>query len=140
MKNLKYLFISLLAVFFVACEDDFETPNVTEPVQGTAPVLAEITENVDLVLEKKNEKETIIELSWSAATYADPIGVRYYVQIDTVGNEFKNALEFDRVSETTTLITVGGLNTLISDRYAPAKQVELEVRIRAFANEDLDNL
>ncbi|MBN2598252.1 MAG: SusF/SusE family outer membrane protein [Marinifilaceae bacterium] len=140
MKNLKYLFISLLAVFFIACEDDFETPNVTEPVQGTAPVLAEINEDIDLVLEKKNEKETIIELSWSAATYTDPIGVRYYVQVDTVGNEFKNALEFDRVSATTTPITVGGLNTLISNRYAPAKKVELEVRIRAFANEDLDNL
>ncbi len=140
MKNIKYLFISLLAVLFIGCEDDFDTPNVTEPVQGTAPVLTEVTEAIDLILEKKNEKETIIDLSWSAATYADPIGVRYYVQIDTVGNEFKNALEFDRVSETSTSITVGGLNTLISDRYAPAKMVELEARIRAFANEDLNSL
>lgn len=140
MKNLKYLFISLMAVFFIACEGDFETPPVTEPVQGTAPVLSEVTEDIDLVLEKKNEKETIIELSWSAATYADPIGVRYYVQVDTVGNEFKNALEFDRVSTTTTPITVGALNALISSRFTPAKKVELELRVRAFANEDLDNL
>ncbi|BAX81311.1 SusF/SusE family outer membrane protein [Labilibaculum antarcticum] len=140
MKNIKYLFISLLAVLFIGCEDDFDTPNVTEPVQGTAPVLTEVTEAIDLILEKKNEKETIIDLNWSAATYADPIGVRYYVQIDTVGNEFKNALEFDRVSETSTSITVGGLNTLISSRYAPAKMVELEARIRAFANEDLNSL
>ncbi|RXQ96274.1 SusF/SusE family outer membrane protein [Ancylomarina salipaludis] len=140
MKNIKYLFISLLAVFFIACEDDFETPNVTVPVQGTAPVLEEVTEAIDLILEKKNEKDTVVNLSWSAATYADPIGVRYYIQVDTVGNEFKNALEFERVSTTTTSITVGALNTLISTKYAPAKLVELEVRIRAFANEDLDNL
>lgn len=140
MKNIKYLFISLLAVLFIGCDDDFDTPIVTEPVQGTAPVLEEITEEIDLILEKKNEGNAIVELNWSAATYADPIGVRYYVQIDTVGNEFKAPLEFDRVNDITTSITVGGLNTLISERYAPAKMVELEARIRAFANEDLDNL
>ncbi len=140
MNKLKYIFLSLFAVLFIACEDDFETPNVTEPVQGTAPVLEPLTEEIDLVLEKKNENDTIVELSWSAATYADPIGVRYYVQIDTIGNEFKNALEFDRVSEINTTITVGGLNTLISSRYAPAKMVELEARVRAFTNEQLNSL
>ncbi|MCZ4694736.1 SusF/SusE family outer membrane protein [Ancylomarina euxinus] len=140
MKNLKYLFISLLAVLFIACEDDFEMPKVTEPVQGTAPVLNALTEEIDLVLEKKNEGSIIVDLMWTDATYADPIGVRYYVQVDTVGNEFKNALEFDRVSDTKTSITVGGLNTLISSRYAPAKMVDLEARIRAFANEDLQSL
>lgn len=140
MNKLKYIFLSLFAVLFIACEDDFETPNVTEPVQGTAPVLEPLTEEIDLVLEKKNEENTIVDLSWSASTYADPIGVRYYVQVDTVGNEFKSPLEFDRVSDVKTSITVGGLNTLISSRYAPAKMVELEARIRAFANEDLNSL
>ena len=140
MKNIKYLFISLLAVFFIACDDDFETPGITEPVQGTAPVLEGLTEEIDLVLEKKNEGNTIVELNWTDATYADPIGVRYYVQIDTVGNEFQSPLEFDRVNDITTSITVGGLNTLISSRYAPAQMVELEGRIRAFANEDLNSL
>ncbi|MGZ2369736.1 SusF/SusE family outer membrane protein [Ancylomarina sp. YFZ004] len=140
MKNIKYLFISLLAVFFIACEDDFETPDVTEPVQGTAPILEELIEEIDLVLEKKNEENEIVTLNWTDATYADPIGVRYYVQVDTVGNEFKAPLEFDRVNGITTTITVGDLNTLISTRYAPAKMVELEARIRAFANEDLNSL
>jgi len=140
MKNIKYLFISLLAILFIACEDDFEGPKVTEPVQGTAPVLEELTEEIDLILEKKNEGNTIVTLNWTDATYADPIGVRYYVQIDTVGNEFKAPLEFDRVSGTTTDIKVGDLNNLISSRYAPAKMVELEARIRAFANEDLNSL
>ncbi|MFT5748842.1 MAG: hypothetical protein ACI93S_000089 [Ancylomarina sp.] len=140
MKNIKYLFISLLAVFFIACDDDFETPIVTAPVQGTAPVLEGLTEEIDLVLEKKNEESAIVELNWTNATYADPIGVRYYVQVDTLGNEFKAPLEFDRVNDITTTITVGGLNTLISSRYAPAKMVELEARIRAFANEDLNSL
>ena len=140
MKNIKYLFISLLAVFFIACDDDFETPGITEPVQGTAPVLEGLTEEIDLVLEKKNEGNTIVELNWTDATYADPIGVRYYVQVDTVGNEFQSPLEFDRVNDITTSISVGGLNTLISSRYAPAKVVELEARIRAFANEDLNSL
>ncbi|MRT93681.1 SusF/SusE family outer membrane protein [Ancylomarina sp. 16SWW S1-10-2] len=140
MKNIKYLFISLLAVFFIACDDDFDTPSVTEPVQGTAPVLEGLTEEIDLVLEKKNEGNAIVNLNWTDATYADPIGVRYYVQIDTIGNEFKAPLEFDRVNDITTTITVGDLNTLISSRYAPAKMVELEARIRAFANEDLNSL
>ena len=140
MKNIKYLFISLLAVFFVACDDDFDTPSVTEIVQGTAPVLEEVTEDIDLVLEKKNEANTIVDLYWTAATYADPIGVRYYVQVDTLGNDFEAPLEFDRVSDLTKAITVGDLNTLITTRYAPAEMVELEARIRAFANEDLDNL
>ncbi|MGQ1784379.1 SusF/SusE family outer membrane protein [Saccharicrinis sp. GN24d3] len=140
MKNLKYLFISLLAVLFIACEDDFETPNVTEPVQGTAPVLAEVTEDIDLILAKKNESETVVDLSWSAATYADPIGVRYYVQVDAAGNGFTNALAFDRVAKTSTSIIVGDLNTLISGRFSPAVKVELDVRIKAVSNEDLDDL
>jgi hypothetical protein len=140
MKNIKYLFIAMLAVFFVACDDDFDTPTVTEPVQGTAPVLNEVADDIDLVLMKKNEKEIIVDLSWSAATFADPIGVRYYVQVDTVDNDFQNPLEFDRIAETKTSIVAGDLNTLITGRFAPAKQVELEVRIRAFANEDLNSL
>jgi hypothetical protein len=140
MKNIKNLFIAMLAVLFVACDDDFDTPTVTEPVQGTAPVLNEVADDIDLVLLKKNEKETIVDLSWSAATFADPIGVRYYVQVDTADNDFKNPLEFDRISETQTSIVVGDLNTLKAGRFAPAKQVELEVRIRAFANEDLNSL
>jgi hypothetical protein len=140
MKNIKYLFISLLAVLFIGCDDDFDTPIVTEPVQGTAPVLEALSEEIDLVLQKKNEKDAIVELNWTDATYADPIGVRYYVQVDTVGNEFQSPLEFDRVNAITTSITVGGLNTLISSRYAPAQMVELEARIRAFANEDLNSL
>jgi len=140
MKNIKYLFISLLAILFIACEDDFDTPNVTEPVQGTAPVLEEVTEVIDLVLEKKNEDEAIVTLNWTDATYADPIGVRYYIQVDTVGNEFKAPLELDRINGITTTIKVGDLNTLISSRYAPAQKVELDVRIRAFANEDLNSL
>ena len=137
---LKYIFLSLFTVLFIACDDDFETPNVTEPVQGTAPVLNALTKEIDLVLEKRNEKDTILDLMWTDATYADPIGVRYYVQVDTVGNEFKAPLEFDRVNAITTTIKVGDLNTLISSRYTPAKKVELEARIRAFANEDLNNL
>ncbi len=140
MKNLKYLFISFLAILFIACEEDFEKPNVTEPVQGTAPVLEELTEEIDVILAKKNENETVVDLSWSAATYADPIGVRYNVQVDAAGNSFANALEFDRVSETTKTIKVGELNALISDRYAPAVPVELDIRIKASSNEDLDDL
>ncbi|MCW3785627.1 SusF/SusE family outer membrane protein [Plebeiibacterium sediminum] len=140
MKNLKYLFISLLAVLFIACEDDFEKPSITEPVQGTAPVLEELSAEIDVALAKKNENETVVDLSWSAATYADPIGVRYYVQVDAAGNGFANALEFDRVSATTKSIKVGELNTLIADRYAPAVPVELDLRIKASSNEDLDDL
>ena len=140
MKNIKYLFISLLAVLFIGCDDDFDTPIVMEPVQGTAPVLEALSEEIDLILQKKNEGDAIVTLNWTDATYADPIGVRYYIQIDTVGNEFQAPLEFDRVNAITTSITVGDLNTLISSRYAPAQMVELEGRIRAFANVDLNSL
>lgn len=140
MKNIKYLFIAMLAVLFVACDDDFDTPTVTEPVQGTAPVLNEVADDIDLVLLKQNEKDKIVDLSWSASTFADPIGVRYYVQVDTADNDFKKPMEFDRIAETETSIIVGELNKLIAGRFAPAKKVELEIRIRAFANEDLNSL
>ena len=141
MKNISYFLVLILAVFAFSCEEDFMTPPVTSVVQGTAPVW-ETTPPADLdtVLFKRYENETLFSLSWSAATYADKMGVRYYLQVDTKGSNFANPLEFARISATEMNVTIGGLNAVLSNRYPPAEKVEIELRVRVAANEDLANL
>ena len=92
------------------------------------------------MLLKKNENETILNLEWSAPVYADNVGVRYYLQIDTKGSDFANPIEFDRISATEMAVTIGDLNAKLLTRFAPVEKVEIELRIRAASNEDLSDL
>ncbi len=141
MKNISSFLILILAVFAWSCEDDFMTPPVTSIVEGTAPNwTSEPPTDIDTVLFKRLEGENLVSLSWSEATYADKIGVRYSLQVDTKGDEFANPLEFDRTAATEMDVTIGALNAKLMERYNPAEEVEIELRIRAFANEDLANL
>ncbi|NQU55125.1 MAG: SusF/SusE family outer membrane protein [Bacteroidetes bacterium] len=141
MKKIKYLLIVLLAVFIFSCEEEFMTPLVTLPVEGTAPVwVNEPPSDIDTILFKKDENNTIVPLSWTAPVYADNIGVRYYLQIDSKGNNFQNPIGFDRISETEMVLTVGALNSALTQRYMPAVEIEIELRIRAASNEDLADL
>lgn len=141
MKKIKYLLIVLLAVFIFSCEKEFMTPPITSPVEGTAPVwVSEPLLDIDTVLLKKDENNTIVSLGWVAPVYVDNIGVRYYLQLDTIGNNFENPINFDRISETQMEITVGDLNSALAQRYPPAAKIEIELRIKASSNEDLADL
>lgn len=141
MRNIEYFLIVLLAFFIFSCEEDFMTPSVTSPVQGTSPVWVNVPpSNIDTVLFKRNENEILLTLNWTAPVYADNIGVRYFFQIDTKGENFDNPIEFDRIAETELVLTIGALNRALTERYMPAEEVEVDLRIRAFAKEDLYNL
>lgn len=141
MKNLRYFLILILAVVAFSCEEDFMTPPVKSPVEGTAPVwVNQPSSDLDTVLFKRDEKETLFSLSWSAPVYADNIGVRYFLQLDSKGNNFADPIEFDRISATELDVTIGELNNALMKRYNPAEKVEIEMRIRAASNEDLADL
>lgn len=141
MKNIRYFIIIIMAVFLFACEEDFMTPPVTSVVEGTAPVWVNTpSSDMDTVLMKKNEKGTLLELSWTAPVYADNVGVRYFLQVAEMGTDFANPLEFDRISETEMTVTIGDLNELLTERFAPVIEVEVELRIKAVSNEDLADL
>ncbi len=141
MKNIRYFLIAILTVFIFACEDEFMTPPVTSIVEGTSPVwVTEPSSDIDTVLMKKNEGGTLLSLSWTAATYVDKVGVRYFLQVAEKGTDFANALEFDRVSATEMNVTIGDLNAILTERFAPATNVEVELRIKAVSNEDLADL
>ncbi|RIJ48607.1 SusF/SusE family outer membrane protein [Maribellus luteus] len=141
MKNLKYILIVVLAAFTLSCEEDFMTPPVTSVVDGTPPEWTNVpSSDMDTVLFKKNEKETLLNLAWAAPVYADKVGVRYFLQIDSKGSNFSNPIEFDRISATEMRVTIGDLNTALITRFAPVEKVEIELRIRAVSNEDLADL
>jgi hypothetical protein len=138
MKNIRYYLIIILAVFLFSCEDDFMTPPVKSIVEGTAPTwINQPSTEIDTVLFKKNEDGVLLSLSWNAPVYADNVGVRYFLQIDSKGSDFSNPIEFDRVSATEMNVTIGELNTKLTSRFAPVEEVEVEVRIKAVSNEDL---
>ena len=141
MKKIKHFLILILAVFLFSCEEDFTTPPVTSIVEGTAPTwINQPSSDIDTVLFKKNEKEELLSLSWNAPVYADHVGVRYFLQIDSKGNDFSAPIEFDRISDTQMTVTIGQLNSALIERYAPVEKVEIELRIKAKSNEDLADL
>ncbi|MGD9929742.1 MAG: SusF/SusE family outer membrane protein [Mangrovibacterium sp.] len=141
MKNISYFLILILAVFAFSCEEDFMTPPVKTPVEGTAPVwVNQPSSDIDTVLFKRNENGTLLSLSWTAPVYADNIGVRYFLQLDTKGTNFANPIEFDRIAATEMTVTIGQLNAALMKRYNPAEKVEIEIRIRAASNEHLADL
>ncbi|MCW0481524.1 SusF/SusE family outer membrane protein [Gaoshiqia sediminis] len=141
MKNISYFLMLILAVFAFSCEEDFMTPPVKTPVEGTAPVwVNQPSSDIDTVLFKRNEDGALLSLSWTAPVYADNIGVRYFLQLDTKGTNFANPIEFDRIAATEMTVTIGQLNAALMKRYNPAEKVEIEIRIRAASNEHLADL
>lgn len=81
---------------FVSCNDD------TDPVlpQYKASVLTHPANDTLYVLEQVNAAETLLTLDWTAYKQTDLLvgAVSYWIQVDTVGNNFSNAKTLKQVS------------------------------------------
>lgn len=144
MKIIKYIaLILILAIGFISCEEDKDLTKIDE-TSFIAPVLTGITANEAFALAKDTTsvdslKEIWVELSWTEADYGQTLATTYTIQIDKVGNDFANSIEFNMASETEASILVETINSkmfnMADNYYPPLVEANVEIRIKAVVSE-----
>lgn len=149
MKIIKYItLILILAIGFLSCEEDKDLTKIDEST-FVAPVLAGITANEAFALTKDTTsvdslKEVWADLSWTKAEYGQTLATTYTIQIDKVGNDFANPIEFNMASETEASILVETINSKMfnmdDNYYPPLVEANVEIRIKAVVSEDVSTV
>lgn len=106
---------------------------------GTAPVLA-ASSTAPLVLSPTNASQQAISFTWTNPNYRFNTGVSsqdvtYTLQVDTVGDNFKNAQSVSLTNDMTTSLTVKDLNALLTKlNIAEDMQHNIEFRLVSSLN------
>jgi len=128
--NKKLFFPILLAALFAVagCEKAEFSPNptlkilarptITSPASGSAVVLTETTANDPFVV------------SWTAADFGFRAAATYSVEIDRVGNDFKDAVVLGTSTGLALNSTIAKLNTALFSTLALPGETESEVEMR----------
>ncbi|MRT93680.1 SusE domain-containing protein [Ancylomarina sp. 16SWW S1-10-2] len=112
MKNIKYIFILLLAVSFFSCDDDDDV-KLDETEYTAASDIAGFGET--LAISKATKTETI-DISYTPAYYGVDLVVTHKLQFSTTA-EFSNSVTFDvDAADNTFSFTVGALNELLTEK------------------------
>jgi len=149
MKIFKYItLISIFALALMACEKDSELTKIEEG-SFVSPELSGIAADESFVLVKDTTnvdslKAEWVELTWTEADYGHPLATNYTIQIDKVGNDFANAIEFNASSDTEMSILVEEVNTkmynLGDNYYPPLVKANVEIRVKAEVSENVSTL
>lgn len=144
MKFIKYIsLILILALAFVACEDDKDLVQIDD-ASFVGPVISGIAADEAFILTKDTTsveelKEEWVTLTWTEADYGQTLATTYVIQIDKVGNNFANAFEFNAGSDTELSILVEEVNSKMynmeENYYPPLVQANVEIRIKADVSE-----
>ncbi|MDA3953326.1 MAG: SusF/SusE family outer membrane protein [Bacteroidales bacterium] len=149
MKILKYItLILILAITFVSCEEDKDLTKINEN-NFEAPILSGITADESFVLVKDTTSDESlmkiwVNLSWTEADFGQTLATTYTIQIDKVGSDFANPIEFNNASETDISILVETINSkmynLENNYYPPLVEANVEIRIKAVVSEDVSTV
>ena len=144
MKIIKYItLILVIAVTFMSCEDDQDLTKINES-NFVAPVLSGITADQNYVLVKDTTsvdalKAKWVDLSWTEADFGQTLATTYTIQIDKVGSDFSNVIEFNTSSETEISILGETINSKMynmeDNYYPPLVEANVEIRIKAVVSE-----
>jgi len=147
MKILKYITpILFFTIILMSCEEDKDLTKINEN-DFVAPVLSGIVVDQEFVLVKDTTsvdslKEIWAVLTWTKADYGKPLATTYTVQIDKVGSDFANPIEFNNASENEISILVETINTKMfnmeDNYYPPLVEANVEIRIKAIVSEYID--
>ena len=145
MKILKYIsLILILAIAFVSCENDKDIIEIDETT-FVAPVLSGITADESFVLvEDTTGTLEWAAISWTKADYGELLATTYTLQIDKIGNNFANSVEFNNGSEIELSVLVEEINSRLfnmeDDYYPPLVEANVEMRVMAEVSEHLNTL
>lgn len=140
MKKLAIIFILLAGIAaLTSCKKQEKDP-VLDMSQTVLPVLLEPAGGTALVLNQDNA-DSVISFRWSAAEYnLDNVeNPKYSLVMDTVGNNFADAVELVNTTELIYETTIGKLNQMLLANGFPAEEEStVEFRVTAYLNTDSD--
>ncbi|MFW5773138.1 MAG: SusE domain-containing protein [Tangfeifania sp.] len=112
-----------------------------EPVIGVFDPPVMDNASGTFVFEEEMAGEVFQTFSWSEADFGFQAAVDYTVQIDFAGDDFANAVDLVKTSETSASITVGELNQKLLSMGAKTNlPTDFEVRVTASVNENVQTL
>jgi hypothetical protein len=136
MKSIKNRSILLLGLILVlACTKELRDPKLdmslatpqefTSPATGTAYILTEA------------EKDSVFDIfQWTPASYnvSDLPATNYVLQMDLAGNNFNDAIEIAKITETVFSMKVGSINSrLTALGVDPGVPTDVEFRLYSYA-------
>jgi hypothetical protein len=136
MKSIKNRSILLLGLILVlACTKELRDPKLdmslatpqefTSPATGTAYILTEA------------EKDSVFDIfQWTPASYnvSDLPATNYVLQLDLAGNNFNDAIEIAKITETVFSMKVGSINSrLTALGVDPGVPTDVEFRLYSYA-------
>ncbi len=140
MKKILILILALGLIGFYSCKKD-ET-KATLSSSPNAAVL-NLASGAQIVL-KKTDSAQLITFSWSAASFGQVVVIGYTVEMDMVGNSFKNAVPVVQASNalTASINTYDFNQKVLPMEYDPKNPtpINMEFRVKAVINVNLDPL
>lgn len=132
-KILISLTVLLLAFSFAGCDKEGEKLIIKETI--TANDLSPLPDD-SYVLLMANAANVFNTFTWTAVDFGFPAEIRYTIQVDTAGKNFKNAVDVITVtSKLTADVVEGELNKiLLAAGFKPDVPVTLQFRIKAVVN------
>ncbi len=137
MKKITILILVLGLVSFLSCKKD-ET-KATLSSSPNASVL-NLASGAQVVL-KKSDSAVLVTYTWSASSFGQVVVIGYTVEMDLVGNNFKNAIPVVQATNVLTAsITTWDLNQkILPMEYDPKNPtpMNLEFRVKAVINANI---
>jgi hypothetical protein len=126
-KLMKLLLLSgVVSLLYTACDKVDDLPYYDK---GTASVLS--TSVTTLAPPAADSNKTVLSLNWTYPNYAtDSSNIKYVIEIDSAGKNFKNAASKVVIKSLTASYTAKELNSiLLAKGYAFNVPVDMEVRV-----------
>ncbi|MCX6241044.1 MAG: SusE domain-containing protein [Bacteroidetes bacterium] len=140
MKKILILILALGLIAFYSCKKD-ET-KATLSASPNASVL-NLTSGAQIIL-KKSDSGQLITYSWSASQFGQVVVIGYTVEMDMVGNSFKNAIPVVQSSNalSASINTYDFNQKILPMEYDPKNPtpINLEFRVKAVINANIDPL
>jgi len=139
MKNLSIYIIALAGILaFASCDkgnlgpvvsSNPGTPNITEPSSGQS-----------YTLQESNAKDTLFTMKWTNPDYGFPAAPLYHIEMDSIGNNFADAISLANINGTSYSITVGDMNSkLLGTGYPANQKINMEFRVTADVADSVQN-
>lgn len=130
MKNITKSLIALFAIVALSCSvEDVQDRPVVEGIDS--PILTAPTDGAGYVLSPEFADNQVERFTWMSANYGGAVEIKYTVEMDVKGNDFKTAQELASVnSENQTSVSVAKMNgaalALGAEPFVPS---DFEVRV-----------
>lgn len=141
MKQYRILLFSILSSFmlFAACTDE-EDPRYETGTYASSAEFTDPDSGKEYTLLEGTGNNTFEVYQWSASDYGIPVGMRYTLQLDSVGKDFTSAVNLVTTTDRQARITVNEMNNAIASLgvtdYEQATRFQIRIVTNAYGGEE----